>query len=123
MASWRRCEQCRKVRSENEFAGAALICDVCATQPAKPVRAARSVAVTTRRVPPAAAADLAAAGSPDGMQSPAASSMPRQGVVGRGDPEVRGRRARLRALQELSELHADDFERLLLDARRAEGLS
>jgi len=47
----------------------------------------------------------------------------REGVVGRGDPEVRGRRARATALQQLSQLYADDYDRLLVDARKAEGLT
>lgn len=114
------------------------MCTICATQPVKPVRAARSASVTTRRVAPTAdvgtgdtagttaagtgTAGTVAAGTGAATRSAGSVATPRQGVIGRGDPEVRGRRARNRALQELSELHADDFERLLLDARKAEGL-
>ena len=47
---------------------------------------------------------------------------PLLGVVGSGDLEVRERRARKTALEQLSELHAEDYEQLLQTARRAEGL-
>jgi hypothetical protein len=42
--------------------------------------------------------------------------------VGSGDLEVRERRARKTATEQLAELHADDFAQLLQSARRAEGL-
>jgi len=117
VSTWRRCETCRKVLSQDAFDGTAQTCSGCANRPTKPARAARAGSVTTRHVPPAS--PVATAGSP----APAQSVRPRQqGVVGRGDPEVRSRRARALALQQLSQMHADDFERLLLDARRAEGL-
>jgi hypothetical protein len=47
---------------------------------------------------------------------------PLLGVAGSGDLEVRERRARRAALESLAELHAADFEQLLLAARKAEGL-
>ena len=47
---------------------------------------------------------------------------PLLGVVGSGDLEVRERRARTAALQQLAEIHADDYEQLLANARRSEGL-
>lgn len=134
MAVWRRCDRCRKVLTERDFDGDALICTGCLAVPVRKVRAARAAAVTTRRVAtaePAPAPDPAASGvhgppTAGSGATPAASAPQRparQGVVGRGDPEVRGRRARTRALQQLSEMHAGDFERLLLDARKAEGLT
>jgi hypothetical protein len=44
------------------------------------------------------------------------------GIVGSGDLEVRERRAKKAALDQLAELHVDDYESLLQAARRAEGL-
>jgi hypothetical protein len=41
---------------------------------------------------------------------------------GRGDPEVRARRARARALDRLAERYSEDFELLLREERRSEGL-
>ena len=43
-------------------------------------------------------------------------------MVGSGDLEVRERRAKKAALEQLAELHAEDYEQLLQAARRAEGL-
>jgi len=43
-------------------------------------------------------------------------------MVGSGDLEVRERRARKSALEQLAEAHAEDYEQLLLAARRSEGL-
>ena len=43
-------------------------------------------------------------------------------IRGHGDLEVRARRARSRALERLSELHADEFADLLQEERGAEGL-
>jgi hypothetical protein len=44
------------------------------------------------------------------------------GLVGSGDLEVRERRARKVALEQLAEVHAEDYAQLLQAARRAEGL-
>ena len=44
------------------------------------------------------------------------------GLRGRGDTEVRARRARMRALERLSEQFAEDFEHILREERNAEGL-
>jgi hypothetical protein len=43
-------------------------------------------------------------------------------IRGHGDPEVRARRARTRALERLSELHAEEFADLLKEERLSEGL-
>jgi hypothetical protein len=83
---------------------------------------ARAGAVSTRRVVAAAPGLTAAAAAPSGSVE-AAERPRREGVVGRGDPEVRGRRARAHALQQLAAMHAEDFDRLLQEARRAEGLT
>jgi len=47
---------------------------------------------------------------------------PLRDLRGRGDPEVRSRRARVRALDRLAERHPEDFDHLLSEERRAEGL-
>jgi hypothetical protein len=44
------------------------------------------------------------------------------GKIGSGDLEVRERRAKKAALEQLAEVHAEDYEQLLQAARRAEGL-
>jgi hypothetical protein len=44
------------------------------------------------------------------------------GVPGRGDREVRVRRARLRALERLASAHPEEFDELLAAARVDEGL-
>jgi hypothetical protein len=54
--------------------------------------------------------------------TPPAERAPLLGVVGSGDLEVRERRARKTATDQLAELHAEDFAQLLQSARRAEGL-
>jgi len=80
-------------------------CRACLTAPAPKVRNARASAVKTVR--PAA---------------PVAERPPLLGVVGSGDLEVRERRAKKTALEQLAEAHAEDFEQLLRVARQAEGL-
>lgn len=128
MATWRRCEKCRKVLSDDDFEPNASMCRGCA---AKPARVARAGAVSTRRVVAAAPRSASATATPSGSSGSASGSgsmepvdrPKREGVVGRGDPEVRGRRARTQALQELAALHAEDYDRLLQEARRAEGLT
>lgn len=105
MAAWRRCVQCRKVLQEDAFEGASETCIACATGPAPRVRTPRASAVKTVRA-----------------AAPRAERAPLLGVVGSGDLEVRERRARKTATQQLAEMHAEDFEQLLQSARRAEGL-
>jgi hypothetical protein len=105
MSGWRRCATCRKVLSADVFEGESETCQPCITGPAPKVRAARASAVKT--VQPAA---------------PAVERGPLLGIVGSGDLEVRERRAKKAALQQLAEVHAEDYEQLLQVARRAEGL-
>jgi hypothetical protein len=54
--------------------------------------------------------------------TPSPERQPLRGVVGSGDLEVRERRARKTATDQLAEMHAEDFAQLLQSARRAEGL-
>lgn len=87
------------------YDGDAETCTACLTGPPPKVKAVRASAVKTVR--------------------PAATPVergPLLGVVGSGDLEVRERRARKAALEQLAELHATDYEQLLSSARRAEGL-
>jgi len=106
-AKWRRCQQCRKVLAAEEFDEGSDICRadlVKAT--AKPPATRAASTVTTRVVAPPQA--------------------PQPGVIaglrGRGDTEVRARRARMRALERLAEHFADDFEHFLKEERTSEGL-
>lgn len=109
MAGWRRCATCRKVLPAEAFEGEAETCTACLTGPPPKVRTTtRASAVKTVRpaTPPAERAERA----------------PLLGVVGSGDLEVRERRARKAALDQLAEMYAEEYEQLLQNARRSEGL-
>jgi hypothetical protein len=107
VASWIRCDSCRKVLAADDFDPPATTCRNCLTGPAPKPRKARASAVTTVR---------AAAPTPPAERSPLL------GVAGSGDLEVRERRARRAALDQLAELHAEEFAALLSAARQVEGL-
>ena len=106
-ANWRRCQKCRKVLPVEDFDGDSDICraDLAkASAPASaPARASVTTKVTTTR--------------------PRVPATPVRDIRGHGDPEVRARRARSRALERLSQLHAEDFDHLLREERAAEGLT
>ena len=108
MSGWRRCDSCRKVKQATDFDGEATTCQACLTTPAPTPRKRSSGVVTTRKAPasPAAPVDRG----------------PRLGSVGSGDLEVRERRARRAAHDALAELHQEEFDLLLRNARAAEGL-
>jgi hypothetical protein len=105
VGAWKRCETCRKVLAAEAFDDDAATCTACLTAPAPKPRTTRASAVKTVR--PAA---------------PPADRAPLLGVVGSGDLEVRERRAKKAALEQLAEVHAEDYEQLLQAARRSEGL-
>lgn len=105
MASWKRCEQCRKVLAAEAFEGDTPICTACLTGPVVKARTTRATPVKTVR--PA---------------TPPAERAPLLGIVGSGDLEVRERRAKKVALEQLAEVHAEDYDQLLAAARRSEGL-
>ncbi len=109
MAAWRRCSGCRKVLAAEAFDGDAETCLACLAGPAPKVRTARASAVKTVRAATAPAA-------------PPAERAPLLGIVGSGDLEVRERRAKKLALEQLAELYAAEYEQLLQSARRSEGL-
>jgi len=111
VSEWRRCDQCRKVKSIEEYDDGATTCRRCLSAPAPRVRAARASGVTTTRAPRAA---------PEPTHS--APRRPLVGIAGSGDLEVRERRARRSALDALAENHEQEFELLMGAARRAEGL-
>ena len=113
MSGWRKCDTCRKVRPIDDFDGDATTCSPCLTAPA-PAPRKRSTTTTVTRTAP----------RPPAPASPAApvDRGPRLGSVGSGDLEVRERRARRAASNALVELHPEEFELLLRDARAAEGL-
>jgi hypothetical protein len=107
-AKWRRCAKCRKVLPAEAFEGESEVCKAdlkAAATPKTSTRAASSV--TTRVVAPA-------------QQQAPAGGVP--GLRGRGDHEVRARRARVRAMERLAEMHVEDFEHLLREERTTEGL-
>lgn len=107
MAAWIRCDTCRKVLSADAFDPPSPVCRSCLTGPPPKARKARASAVTTVRA----------------ATTPApAERAPLLGVAGSGDLEVRERRARRAAQDQLAELHAEEFEQLLHAARQVEGL-
>lgn len=106
MAAWRRCAQCRKVLAAEAFEGEGETCQACLTGPVAKPKVARG-ASTVKTVRPAA---------------PPSERAPLLGMIGSGDLEVRERRAKKSALEQLAEVHAEDYEQLLQAARRAEGL-
>lgn len=115
MASWRRCDRCRRVLPGEEFDGDSPTCRACLTVPVKPVRAPASAGqVTTRRTAPRPAAAA--------RPAPAATRPALLGSTGSGDLEVRERRARRSALESLATSHPEEFALLLRDARAKEGL-
>jgi hypothetical protein len=103
------------VRSTDEYDGGSPTCRGCLTAPEPKQRKASPVTTTrvARSATPRAAAPAAA---------PAGPRQPLLGTVGNGDLEVRERRARRKALEELAESHPEEFGILLRDARAAEGL-
>ena len=108
-AKWRRCQKCRKVLPAEDFDGDA---DTCRADQAKAAAAAtptvgRTASVVTTRVV------AKAAPAQPGVIA---------GLRGRGDTEVRARRARMRALERLAEQFATDFELILREERATEGL-
>lgn len=108
MAAWIRCGTCKKVLAADAYDDGQATCRSCLTAPAPKPRTTRASAVTTVRsaVPLAERADRS----------------PLLGVAGSGDLEVREKRARRAALEQLTELHSADFEQLLHAARQVEGL-
>ena len=108
MASWVRCDKCRKVLSSDAFDEGSPVCRACLAGPVVKPRVTRASAVKTVR---------AAAPSPAPVER-----APLLGVAGSGDLEVREKRARRTALDALAQAHAEEFEQLLTAARVAEGL-
>ena len=105
-ANWRRCQKCRKVLPIEDFDGDSEICRVDAS---------KAAAATTTSSRPSATTTV--------TTRPRVQATPVRDIRGHGDPEVRARRARSRALERLSVLHAEEFAELLRDERTAEGLS
>jgi len=113
MAAWTRCDRCRKVKQSEDFDDGSPTCRACLTAPVKTTTPrTRASAVTTRRTAPTSPPAVAEVGP----------RAPLMGVAGSGDLEVRERRARRVALDQLAETHPEDFEHLLQAARRTEGL-
>jgi hypothetical protein len=104
-ANWRRCQKCRKVLPVEDFDGDSEICRTDTAKAAAATTPART-SVTTKVTSPR-------------PRVPATSV---RDIRGHGDLEVRARRARSRALERLSELHAEEFGDLLREERTSEGL-
>lgn len=130
MASrWRLCERCRKVKDVSEFPSADAddsTCTACLTRPARVRSVARTAAAPVIRREPVpvtgrgdreARAARARATAQRRLGEQHAQELQTLIVSMRG--EGRGRGA---ALVELSERNPDDYERLLTEARREEGL-
>lgn len=113
MSGWRRCERCRRVLAGTEFDGDDATCRACRTTPVggapKPAKAGP---VTRTRAAPRPAAAPAEVGP----------RQPLLGVAGSGDFEVRERRAKRVAYDALAAAYPEEFEQLLSEARRTEGL-
>ena len=105
-ASWRRCQKCRKVLPVEDFDGDSEICRADASKAAAATTARPRASVTTRVT----------------ATRPRVPTTPPRDIRGHGDVEVRARRARSRALDRLSELHAEEFADLLGEERASEGL-
>jgi hypothetical protein len=106
-AKWRRCQKCRKVLAAEEFDDGSDVCRADLVKvTAKPPMTRAASTVSTRVV---TSSPMPSRGGPPGLR-------------GRGDTEVRARRARVRALERLAEQHAEDFDLLLREERTAEGL-
>jgi len=108
VAAWRKCDTCRKVLPSEAYDGDAATCISCLSTPETTVRTPRASPVRTVR--------------PAKAPVEAVERRPLLGVAGSGDLEVRERRARRVALDQLSETYPVDFEQLLQVARRGEGL-
>jgi len=111
VSSWRKCDTCRKVLPVTDFDGDATTCRACLA-PAPAAARRRSAPVTSSR--PAAARPVPVV--------PAGPRAPLLGTAGRGDLEVRERRAKRAATDALVEQYAQEYARLLRAARAAEGL-
>ncbi len=109
---WRRCDSCRKVKPVEDFDEDRTGCIACSQPKPKPARTRASAVTVTRPSAAASGSSTAAVGY----------LSPNRDLRGRGDAEVRSRRARVRALDKLADLHADEFATLLAEERRAEGL-
>jgi hypothetical protein len=105
-AKWQRCQRCRKVLAAEEFEGGSEVCraDAVLTGSTPAARSSRAGGVVTTRI-----------------VAPAERSAARD-IRGRGDAEVRARRARTRALDRLAERHPEDYGFYLREERAAEGL-
>jgi hypothetical protein len=93
----------------DDFDGDATTCVACTLKAERAANRTRSTTVTTRRVaaPPARNTQSEPSFGSGGRRAGVST-----GVVGRGDREVRSRRARSTALDRLAELHPEDYERL-----------
>jgi hypothetical protein len=111
-AKWRRCQKCRRVLSSEEFEGDSEVCQADLKKAAAAPKTATDRAFPVTRSTVTARVAAPSQSAPGGLLQ----------LRGRGDHEVRARRARVRALERLAEMHAEDFELLLREERVTEGL-
>lgn len=115
---WRRCGDCRKVKSIDEFSGDEPNCEGC-RQAAVQVSAKAAARAVRNSSQSGAVADN---GGGSTVTVTRAVATPIRDLTGRGDAEIRARRARVKALERLVELHPQDFAALLAEERSTERL-
>jgi hypothetical protein len=113
-AQWHRCQSCRGILPVTDFDEGNPVCRGCE---AKAARAAAKKAATPRGGGPVTVRTVPVATKSVRVQEGVVT-----GALGRGDREVRVRRARLRALEKLAEVYPEEFEALHAAERAAEGL-
>lgn len=122
---WRRCDTCRRVKPVEDFTAAEPTCQGCLSPP---VRSGPRTTTRASSSGPRAAQQGDGSSRRPGAEPAATTTVSRVATIaprdikGRGDPEVRARRARLRAVERLIERYPDDFAGLLAEERGAERL-
>jgi hypothetical protein len=111
-SSWRRCDSCRRVLTVDNYASLEASDRTCleclAPKPAKRRRA--SPTVTSKRTTTSKTATSRS--EPVVPADPA----PIRTMIGRGEPAARRARARAIALEDLTDLYADEYRELLASA-------
>lgn len=121
---WRRCDTCRRVKPVDDFTEAEPTCRACLSLPVR--SGPRSTTRASSSGPGAAQHDAEGSHRRPGAEPGATTTVSRVATIaprdikGRGDPEVRARRARLRAVERLIERYPEDFAALLAEERGGE---
>lgn len=115
-SAWRRCDTCRRVLPIDAFPSPddeATTCSECLAPKAARRRRTTTSTVTTRRTSSSSPAPRRSAPA---EPAPPPEPVPIRSMVGRGEPAARRARARAIALEDLTDAHADDYNRLLAAA-------